>query len=78
MTYSCTDFADSILDALGIELDEEDYDNPSAQADLALAVIERLKKIESDLNGFVASVSNLAARLKQGDAEVTTAESADA
>ena len=77
MTYSCTDFADSILDALGIELSDEEYDDPSAQADLALAEIERLKKIESDLNGFVASVCNLATRLK-GDAEVTTAESADA
>jgi hypothetical protein len=77
MSYSCIDFVDSILDALGIELDDQDLDNPSAQADLALAEIERLQKIESGLNGFVASVGNLAARLNQGDAEVTTAETAD-
>jgi hypothetical protein len=43
MSYSCSDFTDTILDALGIDVPEEDYDNPSAQADLALAEIERLR-----------------------------------
>lgn len=45
MTYSCTDFADSILDALHITVPDEDSDNPSAQADLALAEIERLQRL---------------------------------
>src|SRR5262245_1357227 len=43
MTYSCTDFVDSILDALGVVVPDEDLDNPSAQADLALDVIAELK-----------------------------------
>jgi len=44
MSYSCTDFVDSILDALDIELPKELYDSPSGQADLALAEIERLQR----------------------------------
>lgn len=44
MSYSCTDFVDSILDALHIEVPEEAWDNPSAQADLALSEIERLRR----------------------------------
>jgi hypothetical protein len=46
MSYSCSDFTDSILDALNIEVPEDDKDNPSAQADLALAEIQRLHTIE--------------------------------
>lgn len=49
MTYSCTDFTDSILDALGIVVPEDDYDNPSAQADLALAAIAKLQGNETRL-----------------------------
>jgi len=41
MGYSCSDFTDSILDALGIVVPEESLDSPSDQADLALAEIER-------------------------------------
>ncbi len=44
MSYSCTDFTDSILDALGIDVPEESWDSPSDQADLALAEIQRLQK----------------------------------
>lgn len=44
MTFSCTDFTDAILDALGIVVPEEDCDDPSAQADLALAEIARLQR----------------------------------
>lgn len=44
MTYSCSDFTDTILDALGIQVPEEDSDSPSAQADLALAEIARLQR----------------------------------
>jgi hypothetical protein len=39
MTYSCSDFTDSILEALGVTVPDADADNPSAQADLALAAI---------------------------------------
>lgn len=46
MSYSCTDFTDSILDALAIELDHDELDDPSAQADYALAEIARLQHIE--------------------------------
>lgn len=46
MGYSCSDFTDSILDALGIVVPDEDCDDPSAQADLALAEITRLQEIE--------------------------------
>lgn len=43
MTYSCSDFTDTVLDALGVVVPPEDQDDPSAQADLALAAIGRLK-----------------------------------
>ena len=43
MTYSCSDFVDTILDALDIQLPTDALDDPSAQADLALAAIERLR-----------------------------------
>jgi hypothetical protein len=43
MAYSCTDFVDSILCALCVEVPENDRDNPEAQADLALAEIARLQ-----------------------------------
>lgn len=44
MTYSCVDFVDSILEALGVQVPLDDADNPAAQADLALAEIGRLKE----------------------------------
>lgn len=43
MTYSCSDFTDTILDALGIEVPRESWDSPSDQADLCLAAIEKLR-----------------------------------
>jgi hypothetical protein len=45
MSYSCSDFVDSILDALEIEVPEEAWDDPSAQADLALAKIDAYKEL---------------------------------
>jgi hypothetical protein len=63
MTYSCSDFTDSILDALKIEVPEEHYDNPSKQADLALAEIERLeeaKRVAFDLWWFIENVTDTA------------------
>jgi len=43
MTYSCCDFTDDILNALEVNVPLESADNPSKQADLALAEIERLQ-----------------------------------
>lgn len=43
MTYSCTDFTDDILRALGIVVPEEELDNPQLQAELAVAEIRRLQ-----------------------------------
>jgi hypothetical protein len=50
MSYSCSDFTDSILEALKIEVPEEAADSPSDQADLALVEIERLQRIDKDLS----------------------------
>lgn len=41
MSYSCCDFVDTILDALGIVVPEESWESPGDQADFALEVIER-------------------------------------
>lgn len=50
MTYSCTDFTDSILDALHInDLTDEELDSPSDQADYALNEIERLQRFEQQV-----------------------------
>lgn len=46
MSYSCSDFADTIIDALGVTIPDESYDSPSDQADICLAEIERLRSIE--------------------------------
>lgn len=43
MTYSCTDFTDDILDALHVNVPEEDLDNTIAQADLAVEAIRSLQ-----------------------------------
>ena len=43
------DFTDSILEALSVDVLDESRDSPSDQADLALAEIERLQRIEKEL-----------------------------
>ncbi len=48
MSYSCSDFTDSILEALGVTVPDDDADNPSAQADLALAAIAKLQKTRKE------------------------------
>jgi len=53
MSYSCVDFTDDVLNALKIEVPEKDRDNPSGQADLAMAEIERLQKAESVLRPLI-------------------------
>lgn len=42
MGYSCSDFTDSILNALGVDT-EGLWDDPSGQAEVALAEIKRLQ-----------------------------------
>lgn len=56
MAYSCTDFVDTILDALGIEVPEEAWDDPAAQADLALEAIEKLRTEAEDSRNAVAAL----------------------
>ncbi|WP_316196648.1 hypothetical protein [Bradyrhizobium sp. SZCCHNS3053] len=56
MTYSCTDFTDDILDALGIQVPQQFNDSPSDQADLALAEIERLQSIEKVIRDNLTTV----------------------
>lgn len=56
MTYSCTDFVDTILDALKIVVPEEAQDDPSAQAALALDAIAGLKE---DISALGVSLQNL-------------------
>jgi hypothetical protein len=46
VSYSCTDFTDSILDALDIYVPPKWSEGPEYQADLALAEIKRLQNIE--------------------------------
>lgn len=49
MTYSCSDFTDSILDVLGITVPEEARDQPDVQADLTIAEITRLQLLEEPI-----------------------------
>lgn len=48
MTYSCTDFTDSILDALEIVVPEHSQDRPEDQAELAMVEIKRMKDLIAD------------------------------
>ncbi|WP_315729865.1 hypothetical protein [Bradyrhizobium sp. SZCCHNRI2010] len=43
MTYSCTDFVDSIIEALRVEIPEEYRDSPQDQAAIVLTEIYRLQ-----------------------------------
>lgn len=62
MTYSCSDFTDTILDALGIDpcrpslptpgpIPDEPENDPGYQADLCLAEIERLQRLANLATG---------------------------
>lgn len=48
MSYSCTDFVDTILEALQVNVPDEDNDSPSAQADLALKKIKQCRNLLAD------------------------------
>jgi hypothetical protein len=52
MTYSCTDFADSIINALGVEIPDESNDSPSDQADMCLDVINAMKDLACNIAGL--------------------------
>lgn len=43
MSYSCSDFTDTVLDVPGITVPDDMRDSPSDQADLAIAEITRLQ-----------------------------------
>ena len=59
MSYSCTDFTDSVLDALKINVPEESEDSPSDQADLALEEIQRLQRIEKAVKHALARFDDM-------------------
>ena len=42
MAYSCSDFTDDIIEALGIDLPDDALHDPSIQADLAMANIDEM------------------------------------
>lgn len=76
MTYSCSDFTDSVIEALGLEIPEESNDSPSDQFELAIIDINRLQRfavqtvlavqllqIGHDVDGFIARMTNMAENL---------------
>ncbi len=59
MSYSCSDFADDILNTLKIEIPDSADDNPSEQADLAMAEIERLYGIEKPCGEVLKALKDI-------------------
>ncbi|RWB40436.1 MAG: hypothetical protein EOQ44_25165 [Mesorhizobium sp.] len=49
MGYSCTDFTDSILEALGIQVPDKFYDDTAEQAEAAIQEIEALQQCRAML-----------------------------
>lgn len=56
MAYSCSDFTDSIIEALGITIPDESNDSPEDQAALAVAEIERLQRAEHEARSALAAL----------------------
>lgn len=57
MSYDPCDFVDSIMDALGVQLDDEDYESGESialQADACLEEIERLQRFEKEARHALA------------------------
>jgi hypothetical protein len=54
VTYTSADFTDTILEVLGVDVPEKSHANPSGQADLALAKIDRLQQADDFLGAFLA------------------------
>ncbi|SHH04794.1 hypothetical protein [Bradyrhizobium erythrophlei] len=59
MTYSCVDFTDNILNALGITVPEEHRDNTEHQADLACSEIWRLQKRDAVCDKLVSMLDSI-------------------
>jgi hypothetical protein len=59
MTYSCTDFTDSIIEALGVEVPAESHDDPAEQARLCLDQIKLLHGIAIAGRAFVSDLAAL-------------------
>ena len=62
MSYSCTDFTETIEDVLGVQIPEAAWDDPGAQADICLLEIQRLQRIEKALKYAVAKFAETAER----------------
>lgn len=61
MTYSCSDFTDDIINSLNLVIPDESDDNPSDQADLAMAEIERLQAVDKVAASFTPGLAALLA-----------------
>jgi len=44
VTYSCSDFVDSIIDALGAHIPQRCQESPSDQADICLDIIDHMEQ----------------------------------
>lgn len=59
MSYSCSDFTNTILDALNIEVPWKSYDSPSDQADLALEAIKQMKEQAQAARAMLAALKHV-------------------
>jgi hypothetical protein len=57
MAYSCTDFTDSILEALGINVPVEFNNDTAEQAEAAIAEIRALQRDRADLKELGAPIN---------------------
>lgn len=78
MSYSCVDFVDTILDALGIVVPIESADSPSDQADLALAALDKLRKGKPAPGPAVVHVVTHTCRFGPASYAFSSREAADA
>lgn len=70
MAYSCSDFTDDILEALGVDVPDDALNDPSVQADLAMAKIEEMQQALSrcyDDAGISPATKVLVAKALGGD-----------
>jgi hypothetical protein len=59
MSYSCVDFTDSILDALGVVVPLESQDCPEDQANIAVTEIDRLQKSAAMCGKLIAMLDRV-------------------
>ena len=65
MAYSCSDFTDSILAALGITVPEEYRDDPAMQAMIALGRITNMQEIITECRAYIRFQLDDARHLKR-------------